>query len=491
MSGDTLPIPIVITHLINVFCILVLIRSGLKILADHPLLYWTDHTRRDNFWLKFGKKKMPKDELWTAHDEVEDIGQIALPGGGHNVFGAGRNWHFTAAIIWIITGAVYYGYMFAAGTWRRLIPTSWQVFPEAAHTFVQYVTLHVPPVADFQPYDPLQQLVYAGVVFILGPLMILTALAMSPAFTARFPRYLWLFGGRRQAARSLHFIGMAGFSLFILVHVTLVFLVYFYRNVRLITLGSTSASLPLALTLFVVALILILAFNIWATFFTLRNPLKLRQMLVPFITPFIRLAFGRLESRQKYTKADISSFFRVNGYPPKTHEYAQLRDNGFKDWRLSVSGLVEEPLELSLDQIRELPKKEQITKHICIQGWSAVGQWGGVHMNEIIKLCRPTKQAKYVVFYAHDVDDSGAPFYEALRLSDMKDPQTILAYEMNWEQLNVEHGAPLRLRCEKKLGYKMAKYLRAIEFVDSFEHIGQGRGGYREDTVLFDWEASI
>lgn len=490
-SGDTLPGIIIVTHLINVFCILILIRSGLKILADHPMLYWTDHTRRDNYWLKFGKKQMPKDKLWTAHDEVEDIGQYALPGGGHNVFGASRNWHFSAAIIWMITGAVYYGYLFTTGAWRRLLPTSWGVLPQAWQTFLQYITFHVPPVTSFQPYDALQQLVYAGVVFVLGPLMILTALAMSPAFTGRFPRYLWIFGGRRQAARSLHFIGMVAFSLFILIHITLVFLVYFYRNVRLITLGNTSANLPLALTLFSAALILLLAFNVWATFFTLRSPLKLRRLLVPFITPFIRTAFGRLKSRQNYTRADISPFFRINGYPPKTDEYARLRDAGFRDWRLTVSGLVETPLELTLDQLKQLPKQEQITKHICIQGWSAVGQWGGVHMREIMKLCRPAKQAKYVVFYAHDVDDAGAPFYEALRLDDMKDPQTILAYEMNWEQLSVEHGAPLRLRCERKLGYKMAKYLRAIEFTDSFEHIGQGRGGYREDTVLFDWEASI
>lgn len=138
-----------------------------------------------------------------------------------------------------------------------------------------------------------------------------------------------------------------------------------------------------------------------------------------------------------------------------------------------------------------MPKKTQITKHHCIQGWSAVGEWGGVHMKDIMRLCKPNKKARYVVFHCFDLDDKGIPFYESLRIKDMKDPQTILAYEMNGETLPVEHGAPLRLRCEKKLGYKMAKYLRSIEFVESFEHIGEGRGGYREDYVYFDWEASI
>lgn len=234
-----MPLLIVITHFINLFAIVLLIRSGLHILADHPLLYWTDHTRRDNYWLKFGKKKMPKGKLWTAHDEAEHIGSYALPGGAHPEFGMARNWHFFGAIIWLATGAVYWGWMFTTGNWRRLIPTSWDVFPGAVQNAIDYVTFNLPPESAFNPYDDIQQLSYAAVVFILAPLMILTALAMSPAFTNRFPRYVLLFGGRRQVARSLHFIGMLLFSLFIIVHVAMVCLVYFYRNVKLITFGST------------------------------------------------------------------------------------------------------------------------------------------------------------------------------------------------------------------------------------------------------------
>lgn len=112
-------------------------------------------------------------------------------------------------------------------------------------------------------------------------------------------------------------------------------------------------------------------------------------------------------------------------------------------------------------------------------------------MSEIMNLVKPSKKAKYVVFHAYDVDAKGKPYYEALRIGDMKDDLTILAYEMNWKPLNVEHGAPLRLRCERKLGYKMVKYIKSIEFVEEFKSIGAGRGGYREDNVLFDWEASI
>jgi len=489
---DTMPLVIVITHFLNMFCVLLLIRSGLHILADHPMLYWTDHTRRDNYWLKFGKKNMPDNKLWTAHDEAEVSSHVyTLPGGGHHEFGLARNWHFATAILWLATGAVYWGYMFTTGAWRRLVPTSWNIVPAAWHDLLTYLSFHRPPVSAFHPYDPLQQLTYAAVAFLLPVLMITTALAMSPAFMNRFPRYMLLFGGRRQVARSLHFIGMVLFSVFIIIHVTLVALVYFYRNVRLITFGTTHVSFGAALTVFCAALLFVLVFNIVATYFTLNHRVRMRKILVGILQPVIHGVFGRLVPRKTYKKKDISDFFRINGYPPETQEFYRLRDGGYKDWRLEVGGLVEHPLSISLDELQAMPKKEQITKHICIQGWSAIGEWGGVHMREIIARAKPSKRVKYVVFHAYDVDADGKPFYEALRLSDMKDAQTILAYEMNWQPLSLEHGAPLRLRCERKLGYKMVKYIKSIEFVEDFKHIGAGRGGYREDNVLFDWEASI
>src|SRR5699024_9827622 len=123
--------------------------------------------------------------------------------------------------------------------------------------------------------------------------------------------------------------------------------------------------------------------------------------------------------------------------------------------------------------------------------WSNIGQWGGVPMREILKRAGPLKNAKYIVFHAYDVDENGYHFYEALRVKDMYDQLSILAYEMNGEPLPLEHGAPLRLRCERKLGYKMVKYIKSIEFVNDFKHLERGRGGYREDNIMFDWDASI
>ena len=486
-----MPLVIVITHLVNMFAVILLIRSGLHILADHPMLYWTDHTTRHNHWIKFGKKKMPKDKVWTAHDEAEHISHWALPGGAHPEFGMARNWHFIGAIVWILTGAVYWGYMFFFGQWQRLIPTSWSVFPAAWTDLLHYLTFQLPPVTAFHPYDALQQLTYAAVAFILPPIMILTAAAMSPALTNRFPKFMLLFGGRRQVARSIHFLGMIAFSVFIIIHVAMVGLVYFYRNVRLITFGTTQVNLSAALIVFFSGLLLLLVFNVFITYFTLNHRVRMRKILVSILHPVIHGIFGRMVPHKTYQKKDISPFFRVNGYPPETEEFHALERNQYKDYRLRVGGKVANKLSLSLDDLRAMPYQDQITKHICIQGWSAIGQWGGVHMSEIVKRAKPSPKAKYAVFHAYDVDANGLHYYEVLRLSDMKDALTILALDMNWKPLSIEHGAPIRLRCERKLGYKMVKYISSIEFVESFKDIEQGRGGYREDNVMFDWEASI
>lgn len=479
-----------IAHLINLFCMVLLIRSGIQILFDHPKLYWTDHTTDDNHWLKFGKKVMPKDRLWTALDEPEDPGPLALPGGIHNL-GSARHWHFATAIIWVVTGLIYVTYLFAFGEWQRMVPTDIGVIPRAFDVIFGYLTFNIPPDSLTGPYNAMQQIIYTGVVFILSPVMILSGLAMSPALIGRFPRFLWIFANRRQAARSIHFLGMVAFSLFALVHVTIAMVFHFTTSVTRITLGVGNGNILLGVTILFSALILLVAFNVWVTVFTLSDQMRLRKILMAFYIPVERFLFGWMDSRQHYKKSDISPFFRVNGYPPTTPEYQELKEHNFKDWKLKIHGLVENPQELSLHELKNLPKHEQITKHNCIQGWSAVAQWGGVKMSEILKLCKPTMDAKYVVFHCHDRDDKGEYYYSSFDLRDMHDEQTMLAYEMNYDTLPIKYGAPLRLRCEKKLGFKMAKYLKSVEFVSDFSHIGKGKGGYREDTVYFDWEASI
>jgi DMSO/TMAO reductase YedYZ molybdopterin-dependent catalytic subunit len=195
-------------------------------------------------------------------------------------------------------------------------------------------------------------------------------------------------------------------------------------------------------------------------------------------------------SRQHYTKDDLSPFFRVNGYPPSSPEYQRLADRGFVEWRLSVAGLVEAPLELSLADLRALPKQTQITKHHCIQGWSAVGEWTGVAVADVLDRCRPLASARYLVLRGFD-EHEGRGYYETIDLELARHPQTILAYDMNGAPLPIPHGAPCRLRVETQLGFKMVKYLRSIELVDDYHQLGDGQGGFREDTQFYGSEAGI
>jgi DMSO/TMAO reductase YedYZ molybdopterin-dependent catalytic subunit len=195
--------------------------------------------------------------------------------------------------------------------------------------------------------------------------------------------------------------------------------------------------------------------------------------------------------RQRYTRADISPAFLVNGEPPTSERYELMKALGYGDYHLEVCGLVAHPLCLSYAQIRKLPRQEQITLHHCIQGWSAIGEWAGASFADILKLCEPLPTARYVVFWSLSEDTSGRQFYEALDLATLRHPQTLLAYQLNGEDLTVEHGAPLRLRVENMLGFKMVKWLERIEFVEECASIREGQGGSREDNKQYEIEASI
>ena len=164
--------------------------------------------------------------------------------------------------------------------------------------------------------------------------------------------------------------------------------------------------------------------------------------------------------------------------------------NGFKDWRLSVEGLVAQPLKLSLDQLRAMPTRTQITRHDCVEGWSAIGQWTGVQLRVLLDQARLLPAARYLVFRCAD-DFDGTPYYESVDIAAAVHPQTILAWDMNGKPLSVGHGAPIRLRVERQLGYKQAKYVMAVEAVSSLAGIGDGKGGYWEDSADYQWFAGI
>jgi len=197
----------------------------------------------------------------------------------------------------------------------------------------------------------------------------------------------------------------------------------------------------------------------------------------------------------EYPPGAITPTFKPNGsIDPDDPDYVAARQAGFADWKLEVGGLVERPMKLSLADLRARPSRAQITRDDCVEGWSCIGQWKGVQLSALIAAAGLKPQARYLAFFCADtleqtLDNTGR-YYETIDLIDAFHPQTILAYEMNFAPLKVEHGAPLRLRVERQLGYKMAKYVMRIEAIDGFSGIARGRGGFWEDRG-YEWYAGI
>src|SRR5271156_440332 len=197
----------------------------------------------------------------------------------------------------------------------------------------------------------------------------------------------------------------------------------------------------------------------------------------------------------EYGPADISTKFKPNGSTdPDDPDYVKARDENFANWKLDIGGLVDKPMQLSLADLRNLPSRTQITRHDCVEGWSCIGKWKGTLLGPILKTAGLKPSARYIAFYCADtleqtLDGTGQ-YYETIDLVDAFHPQTILAYEMNDEPLPVANGAPLRLRVERQLGYKMAKYVMRIEAIESYSKISRGNGGFWEDRG-YEWYAGI
>lgn len=186
------------------------------------------------------------------------------------------------------------------------------------------------------------------------------------------------------------------------------------------------------------------------------------------------------------TEEDLSPHFWPNGKLPTSDLWKQLAANEFQDYRLKISGLVENPVELSLEDLAHLCYSQQITMHHCIQGWSGIAKWGGVQMQAIIDLVRPKPEAKTVAFFSFGEALYGGIYYDTQSIENVCKPECLLATHMNDEPLTEVYGAPLRLRVENQLAYKMVKWIDRIEFVDSEKSLGEGEGGSNEDHEYFD-----
>ena len=208
-----------------------------------------------------------------------------------------------------------------------------------------------------------------------------------------------------------------------------------------------------------------------------------------------RLLSGGHSLAPEYVQADIRQGQRPNGsVDPDGEEYLALSASGFSGYSLAVTGLVEKPLTIPLGKLKAMPSKTQITRHDCVEGWSCIAKWTGVPLSAVLKEAKPKVNARFAVFHCYDVLErslSGeVEYYESIDLIDAYHPQTILAYGLNGADLPVANGAPLRLRVERQLGYKMAKYVHTIELVENYSSFGLGKGSYWADRG-YEWYAGI
>ena len=474
-------------HFLNLFFMIFILRSGVSIIADHPRFYWTRHSTPGKDWFRI-QKPVPPDPLYTAkQDSITLPDGVSLPGRRHSI-GLARWWHLGIDTLWLANGIVFFVLLFTTGQWMRMVPMSWDVIPNAISVMIQYLSLDWPAETGWTNYNSLQLIAYFITVFIAAPAALLTGLGMSPALSTRFRAISSVFS--IQVARSLHFLVMCWFVLFIVVHVTLVLTTGALRNLNHMYASQDTESW-VGFGIFAASMVVVIVAWVGATPFTYRHPRIVQKVGYALIGPAQRL-FEHIDSKPgQYSEKDISPYFWHNGKYPETEEYKRLQEGNFADYQLRIGGLVENPVELSLDQLRALPYHEQITQHFCIQGWSGVAKWGGVSMQTILDIAKPKPEAKWLIFYSFALGPEGGLYYDAQPIEQMSYRLTMLAYDMNGEPVSFGHGAPLRLRNEIQLGFKMVKWIKGIEFVEDFSDVGGGLGGYNNDHEFFGYRQSI
>lgn len=481
-------------HFLNLLFMMFMIRAGLQILADHPRLYVNIACKPDTEWMRLrdavpADRRDPEDpqRVWTAKmDSVALPKHIGLPGIRHTI-GLARWWHFTFDLLWLINGVVFMILLFSTDQWKRLIPTSWEVFPNALSTALQYLSLELPENAGFSTYNALQLLAYFITVFIAAPLAVVTGLLQAPAIAGRFSTSTGLLN--RQIARTVHFGVLVWMLSFIAIHTLMVFATGFVGNVNHITLGTDTNSY-LGVALYLAWMAVVVTFWLVASPLTIKYP-RTVQRVGTVTVGWLKKLLERWAPKATYTKDDITDYFWPNGTLPVSDEYRNLQAGNWSDYVLRVDGLVENPLEITYAELLALPKQDQITHHFCIQGWSAIGEWTGVPMRTICEMVKPLPNAKWVAFYSFAEGSDGGRYYDCHPIENMYHHQTILAYGLNGAPLNESHGAPVRLRDEVELGFKMVKWIEAVEFLESYDHVGGGYGGYNEDHEYFGFRMPI
>ena len=453
-----------------------LVVSGVAILLAHPRLYWGE----------------------TGAIGTPSVLDLPIPFLlGHS--GWGRYLHFLAAWVAVATGAVYVIFgVLTRHFRRRLLPSRTDLaWRNVRGMLADHLRLQ-PARAEPGSYNTLQRLAYAIVVFVLGPLVLLSGLAFSPALASVMPAIVSMFGGQ-QSARTIHFFAGAAVVIFVIVHVVMVVITGFRAQLRTMITGYTvpppegSGGRTMSRRSVIVS-----GLTVAAGAGGLSGTIRLadRYGLIPpdHQGPFgvgetltyasQRLLMGQHVLAREFSRSDISSVVPVNGRPPKTDAYQRLLANDFRDWRLTVDGLVARPSTFSLADLKSYPSHSQITHQACEEGWSFIAEWTGVRLSHVLDLVGADPRARYVVFFPYD------DFWESIDMADALHAQTFLAYEMNGRDMPIEHGAPLRLRVARQLGYKSIKFLSRITVTETLKPFGRGLGGVNPEFG-YSWWAGI
>jgi DMSO/TMAO reductase YedYZ molybdopterin-dependent catalytic subunit len=271
----------------------------------------------------------------------------------------------------------------------------------------------------------------------------------------------------------------------LVVHVTLIVMTGFTRNMNHIVMGTDDQK-PIGMYLGFVGIGVVVLSWIVAHYISWHHPRGVQHALKLVTYPMQLLTLNRLLPEQRYTEEEISPYFWPNGKMPLRDDWKHMAESGFENFRLKVGGLVNNPVELSIADLERLGEVEHITMHHCIQGWSGIAKWGGIPMQKLIELVQPKAEAKVVAFFSFGEALFGGPYYDTQSLENVQKPQCLLASRMNGQPLPEVYGAPLRLRVENQLGYKMVKWIERIEFIASEKSLGKGEGGKNEDDEYFD-----
>jgi DMSO/TMAO reductase YedYZ molybdopterin-dependent catalytic subunit/thiosulfate reductase cytochrome b subunit len=461
-----------LTHWMVVFSVAGLLFSGVGILISHPRLYWGE----------------------TGSVGTESLVDLPVPFViGPSVWN--RPIHFLFAWMLVLAGLVYVAGGAVTRHFRKnLLPArgdlAWSRIVGAIREHLRWSRAGA---SGAGRYNVVQRLTYLAVVFAVFPAIVWTGLAMSFGVTSVFPMLATALGGH-QSARTLHFISAVVLVLFVVVHVAMVYLAGFWANVRAMITGTDPQRAQAQRTSLTRRRFITAGLGTAAGASGLGAAVHLadRYHLIPpkhggilgvgetLTYASQRLLTSQYSMAREFSRSEISTIAPVNGPHPVDETYLTLLADGFTNWRLSIEGLVARPMSFSLDELKRLPEESHILLHACEEGWSYIAEWTGVRLATLLELVDIRPEARYVVFEPFANPNQRRSIvrvlWDNIDMADALHPQTLLAYGMNGEALPTDHGAPLRLRLGRHLGYKNTKYLSRIVVTDRRDLYRPGRG---------------